>query len=557
MQGVQKDWLVRTRSGEIIGPFSQAQLYEELQKRRFTPDDEISPSGGHWISAQALNYREGDDFTHTSTRSQAISHATGPTVTQNPPDRDELTPTPEFIRSESVTNPSIEINPGAQSQSVSRGKPRTLRLILAVIFIFALWTLILILNKRPKDSGTLPSNHQPTQVQGSTSFLQSIYQQIHRGDRQGALKALTLYHEAASAKGELEYLVPYAALLITESDSVERARRLLLQVTNSTAREGIRAEALMWLGYSYLIHEKDSEDRAEGYFLESLQLNPKSAVTRYNLGRTYLKKGKYLEAIDYLQLAELEMPDLWLVHIHKGNARALLGHKEDARKSLRTAVDKAPDRWYPYMVYAAFLFRVGEPENARSVFRSMFMKDPSFEIKSPAPFGYYQEEVSYREYRSAFNIAMIDAPTDDREFGSVYLAYLNNFNGEEGANEMKKLERLAEKGNFFARILSLKIAVEHYVDETTLAYRLQRVPTDVRKFGPYAYVVRGDAQMRLGKAEEAIAEYTKGLAVDNRSAAAHFALAQALQNHSKPNEARDHVNQLLSVHPDYIPALSF
>lgn len=178
-------------------------------------------------------------------------------------------------------------------------------------------------------------------------------------------------------------------------------------------------------------------------------------------------------------------------------------------------------------------------------------------MKSPPPFGYFQEEVNYREYRSAFNIAMVDAPAEDREFGGIYLSYLTKFNTEDGAIELKKLEKLAEKGNFLARLLSLKLSIDHFVDEATLTTRLARVPTDVRKFGAYAYVIRGEAKLRLGKNEEALQEFEKGLAVDSTSAAAHFAYARALQKLQRSREAREHVDRLLSVHPDYIPALTF
>lgn len=556
MQETQKDWLVRTRTGEILGPYTQNELYEELRRKRFSVDDEIAPSAGNWISAQALNYREGDDFTRTSTRSQALGSGTNPSIdTTGTTDVDEeLTPTPEFARP--PQRPSHEVPAHAQTGPPLDARPRFLRLVLAVIVIFALWAFTLLLRSKPQG----PQPPQPVApktgtMESDSALLREIYGKIRLGDTKGALKQLTSFHESAAAKNEIDYLVPYSALLIIEQDSLERARRLLRSVTHSSARDSVRAEALMWLGYSHLVQDKDSEDRAESYFLESLQLNPKSPATRYNLGRAYFKKGKYLEALDYLQLAELEVPDLWLVHIHKGNARALLGQKEEARKALRLAIERAPDRWYPHMVYAAFLNRIGDSDAAQSTLRNMFLKDPSFETQTPPPFGFYQEPINYLEYLSAYNVIMKEAPGDDRDFGRIYLSYLNGFANDEGAAELKYLERLAERGHFPARILSLKISVDHFVDEQTLAYRLNRVPVDVRKFGPYAYVIRGEAKMRLGKTEEAIEEFNKALTLDARSAAARHSIAMSLKRAERRNEAREQINQLLSIHPDYIPAL--
>lgn len=565
MEGPRKDWLVRTKTGEILGPFTQAELYDELNRKHFSPEDEIAPSGGYWISAQALFYREGDDFTHTSTRSQysapitgpITSSITGPTDPQPPPPArdEELTPTPEFKRPDVVPASPPPVEP--KLTPVKR-HPSVLRIVLAVVAIFLMWAITLHLRAKPTPPAPQPVAPKTGNPDSDSAFLRQIYQQIHAGQRKEALRALTAYHETPAARNDLEYLVPYGALLITEQESLDRARRLLRQVAHSSqVKETVRGEALMWLGYSHLMQDRDAEDRAEGYFLESLQLNPKSPATRYNLGRAYLKKGKYLEALDYLQLAELEVPELWLVHIHKGNARARLGQREEARKALRTALERAPDRWYPYMVLAAFLSRNGETENAQSVLRAMFTRDPQFEVLSPAPFGYYQEEVNYPEYQGAFQVAMADAIPEDREYGQIYLSYLNGFSTEDGANEMKRLERLADKGHFPARILSLKISVDHFVDEATLNARLARVPADVKKFGAYAYVIRGEAKLRLNKTEEAISEFQQALAVDGRSAAAHLAVARAFTKSGRRRDAQDHLDKLLTLHPDYIPALNY
>ena len=42
MHNNAKEWLVRTRTGEVLGPFSQRELLEEFQRRTFALEDEIS-----------------------------------------------------------------------------------------------------------------------------------------------------------------------------------------------------------------------------------------------------------------------------------------------------------------------------------------------------------------------------------------------------------------------------------------------------------------------------------------------------------------------------------
>jgi hypothetical protein len=73
---IRKEWLVRTKTREVIGPFTQSELYSALNSHLFTLEDEIAQSGGFWVSAQALSYREEDDFTRTSTRSQVVAENT-------------------------------------------------------------------------------------------------------------------------------------------------------------------------------------------------------------------------------------------------------------------------------------------------------------------------------------------------------------------------------------------------------------------------------------------------------------------------------------------------
>jgi len=66
MANSSKNWLVRTRSRQVLGPFSQQELYEHLRQNTFTPEDEIAPHGKDWISAQTLLNHDFDEVTSTS-----------------------------------------------------------------------------------------------------------------------------------------------------------------------------------------------------------------------------------------------------------------------------------------------------------------------------------------------------------------------------------------------------------------------------------------------------------------------------------------------------------
>ena len=90
---VAKEWLVRTRTGEVLGPFTQHELLENLQRHVFTVEDEIAPSGGLWISAQTLTHRDSsDESTYTSTRGDSAEATI--TQTQTASHSSQVTATP-------------------------------------------------------------------------------------------------------------------------------------------------------------------------------------------------------------------------------------------------------------------------------------------------------------------------------------------------------------------------------------------------------------------------------------------------------------------------------
>jgi tetratricopeptide (TPR) repeat protein len=206
-------------------------------------------------------------------------------------------------------------------------------------------------------------------------------------------------------------------LLITEGESPLRAKKLLEQVLRVPQTPELKSRAHHWLGY--LLLSQDEGDMGEGHFLEALQLNPKDAAARFNLGRAYLKQEKFSQALDYLQLAELEMPNLWLIHIYKGWARMALGNKEEAKSSFKTAIQASKDRWMTYIYYSIFLLRFEEYDEAKATLKQMLTYDPNYELNSPPPMEYFQSKVNYNDYLTAYNKVMEKGTSDEREMGQL------------------------------------------------------------------------------------------------------------------------------------------
>jgi tetratricopeptide (TPR) repeat protein len=401
---------------------------------------------------------------------------------------------------------------------------------------------------------TPQSNAAPHPSHGTESdspFVRQIYALIHSGAGGVALKRLAQYHEHHPEKSDLDYLIPYSALLITEGESPKRARSLLEGLlANPTASPQLKSRAHHWLGY--LLLSQDEADMGESHFLEALQLNPTDAAARFNLGRAYLKQEKFPQALDYFQLAELAMPDLWLVHIYKGRAKAALGNMNEARTSFKAAIDASPDRWIAYIYYSIFLRGLNDTEGAQSILRRMLTRDPHYELHTPPPWGFFQEPVNYGEYLAAFTAGMDKAQGEDKELGKLYITYL--LNGPNSA-EGKKLETVAANGALLAKVLGLQATLDREGSLEDIKVAVNRLPANLSDFGYYAYVLRGEGKARLGLLAEAHEDYNHALTLDPRAASAHFQLAGLLRKTQHNSDAENEIRSLLLYHPDYIPAI--
>jgi tetratricopeptide (TPR) repeat protein len=578
-----KDWLVRTRTGEILGPFTPHELMEELQKRAFSPDDEIAPSLGSWVSAQTLVNHDVDEVTHTSTRSQTYSRSTSVPLNSEVPvmeldekaaDDDTLTPTPDFS-GRSPANISVPpannvsgsasvpvtghgpVSPGAHSanddaDSDNSTVQKFLPFLVALVVIFGLGALILQI--RPAKTPNLRDNHNSpsANVTSESPFVKKIYSMIYAGENQPALKLLAEHHEKHSRSdgSDIEYMVPYAALLILENEAPGRARKLLEDVLASNTTAQIKSHAHHWLGY--LLLSQDDGDMGESHFLEELQLVPKDAAARFNLGRVYLKQEKYSQALDYLNLAELEAPDLWLVHIYKGTAKFKLDNMAEARIAFKTAVQSSPDRWLSYIYYATFLMGIHETESAQETLRTMLTRDPGYELSAPAPFGFYQEKVEYSAYLTAYSQVMEKNSAPERELGKLYINYL--LNGPAGI-EGRKLEQIALRGDITTKVIALKVMLDREARPEELRAALAAFPPNISDFGYYAYVLRAQAKIRLGLSAEAQQDLQKALNLDPKAAIAHFTMAAVFKKAQKFEDEQMEINTLLGYHPNYIPAI--
>lgn len=538
-------WLVRTRSGEILGPFSQSALLERLESKAFSVEDEIAPSSGQWISAKVLTEREDDEWTQTSTRSQTITE-----TAKQAKALALVTPDSEEEVTDILEVPYAGKHPSAPV--LGRKKlPRRSLILLGILAAFFLWAGWLYLNSPHPVKQDIHLPKAKVEMENSP-FVQQMMEWIAAGKRGEALSKLSEYHEKHRNEPEWEYRIPYAALLITDKESPGRAKKILQEILDSEAPPAIKGHAHRWLGYLQL--SLDEEDMGESHFLEALQYDPRDVAARFNLGRAYLKQQRYKQSLAYLQLAEAEIenPQIWLIHIYKGRAKAAMGLMQDARVEFRTAMETAPDRWLTYIYFALFLKAIDEKPSARTILKRMFTRDPTYETLAPAPIDFYQEKVNYAEYLDSFQEVMRDAPQKEKELGQLYLTYL--LKGPESQAGIQ-LVNLAKKGELAYQVIGLKVLLDTAASNEKLRNQVDALPFNLTPFGYYAYVLRGVAYAKLGLQDSAQKDFQKALLLEPKTAISRLSYAVLLEQLSRNSDAKSEFNNLLNYHPYYIPAI--
>lgn len=567
----QKEWIVRTQSREILGPYTYSELLEHLKKETFTLNDELCNTDGNWLAASVLSTRDVEEVTRTSTRANTSSiELTKSDLTPTPTSTDKITPPDAPLAKSNVIplkrplnhespnfNQKIQdSNFSTNSQNAQKKATSNSTAKYPLLTAIVLTILTLVLFNRPEKSSRETSEASPSKSthreKDESPLVKNAMSLVKLGKNKQALKLLANYHESHS-KTDTSYLPLYAGLLITEGESVLRAKRILEQVLTSQASATTKSEAHLWLGY--LLLSEDDSDIGESHFLEALQLDPKDPIARFNLGRTYLKQGKYQQALDYLQLAELELPNLWLIQVHKGWAKFSIGSTQDSAQAFRSAINFSKDRWVSYIYQAIFQTKAKDFEGSRETMLKMLGRDPDYERLSPIPLGFYQSKTNYEEYLNAYALAMEKATDDEKQMGKIYLTYLSNPISR--TEDWRKMDVLANRSDsIFPRILSLKMMLPHGVNAVYLKTILTKLPPNLDYFGPYAYVLRGKAREELNQVSEALLDYQKALALDPECAVALWHQYDLFTKLRRSPEARDALKTLVTLHPNYIPALA-
>lgn len=128
-----------------------------------------------------------------------------------------------------------------------------------------------------------------------------------------------------------------------------------------------------------------------------------------------------------------------------------------------------------------FLLGSKDLNEAKLTLRKMLTRDPLFEYFSPPPWGFYQEEIDYQEYLSAYSKVMAQARPEELELGKVFISFFLNGNGP---IENSRLQTLAEKGSLMTRVLALSTLLRSEPKAEDLRRSLVRLGENLSEFGP-------------------------------------------------------------------------
>lgn len=312
----EKFWLVKS-STRILGPFTLAELTEQLRSRQVSIIDEIRQPDGRWSYVRenkvfldiVKNLREELDSQHENTMTQSIAQHTTTTTRTDAINVEDLTKTPIAAHLDLTPPPPAGGNlkdvtppmeaPNARSVKVTAknyGAPADSRLqeklqkksnlwrwgmIAASLVVAGIVSLTLVQKNKKRSLGA-----DELMAQALRYKTLGLYE-----------KSLGYYLKSAKLKEpDFESQVQMAPVLISEDRQSLQGRRILERalVQENRGRTEI-LDAYLGIAVSYIMDGdlKQAEDTLQ----KAIGYEPFNLSALLNLGIIHLKKGNYEEAM--------------------------------------------------------------------------------------------------------------------------------------------------------------------------------------------------------------------------------------------------------------------
>jgi TolB-like protein/DNA-binding winged helix-turn-helix (wHTH) protein/Tfp pilus assembly protein PilF len=149
----------------------------------------------------------------------------------------------------------------------------------------------------------------------------------------------------------------YAELLAArgrESEALEEMKR---------ARDADPLLVLMHTAVAEALYYSRHYDEVIAQCRQTLELDPNYALARFHLGRAYLAKGMYTEAIEEYRKAEGSLGETPAMVMAIGYAEAKAGNPASARKALEQLKEQSRGRYVPALYSAALYTSLGDSKN--------------------------------------------------------------------------------------------------------------------------------------------------------------------------------------------------
>ncbi|MBI2608721.1 MAG: tetratricopeptide repeat protein [Deltaproteobacteria bacterium] len=510
-----KKWLIKTRAGEILGPYLFRDIQYHLLKKDIFPQDEASLPCELWqplrsfpefrSTIRKLVPHEKDDKTY------AVSHG------------------------KIKTEETLEYIPHVKLSLLKRLSVRDFFLIaLCVSFIGYAVFIFYPLKKNGGESTKFQVQlEQASQFQKTGSYSQalSLYEDVFRENKDN-LEAI---------KGVLS-----STYFLRSFDSLkEKVQKILLQ-KDQEAHEW----AYIYLSLSYMVNQDYGD--AISILQKARELNGKHEAVLYNLACSYFLNGEFAQAKLYLETYFLTSKELE-PHLLLGQAYLNLGDTSKALEEFQFVLNLNSQLQETYYFLAKTYQKRGEVEKTFQVFEKMFEVDPYyFQKKIEHPY-FFPVRVSYYQKMSLYN-AILAQRGKGHLVSESRMGLLQYLNGEkkEGLEKVQNVLLTNQKDVLTYIILGI---LNFYEGDREFALLNLRTALKLKPTSFLALLYSGYLTLENGVLDQAEDYFQKILEENSKSPAALSGLGRVFYKKGDHKTSEYYWKRALEFDPFYLPAL--
>jgi len=291
---------------------------------------------------------------------------------------------------------------------------------------------------------------------------------------------------------------------------------------------------------------KDEDEAATKVFFKAREMHPGDPGALVNLARLALKANKPDEAIGYYNEILKVNPKIERVVLAVAELQAKQGKMDDAKATLRNAIQADPDAVMPRVVLARLLIDDRKIQEAQDTIAPILAKNQNnfdvLEVAGHAQFLAQKYDAALASFKSMAD-ASPKSGAPHRHMAEVYAAMNNPDGAINEANEAIRLDPADSSARF---LLARVLAGTGKLDEaTTQLGELKKNYPDL----PDVAELEGLIAMAQNRPEDAVADFKRAVATRQSNVDyARIAMAEARAGHA--DEGIKTLNGWLDAHPN-------